>query len=72
MRHKTGREGVDINKGESEHPDLRSRPVAQEYNNSDMDGIFTGAPPLEAFLLSEAVTIVFLVNDVLVSSSRRQ
>ena len=49
---------VDINEGGEEHPDYRSRIVAQELNTYKRDDILAGTPPLEAnkILLSLAVT----------------
>lgn len=43
-----GTRWVDINKGDKEHPDYRSRLVAQDVNTEGMEGIFAAMPPLEA------------------------
>ena len=66
---------IDINKGDKENPDIRSRLVAKEFNNEEQDGLFAATPPLEAlrFLVHEAATVrssedmgskVIMVNDV--------
>lgn len=50
---------VDINKGDADHPDYRSRLVAKEINRKKKkDNIFAATPPLEALkmLLAFAVT----------------
>ena len=49
---------VDINKGDEEHDDYRSRLVAMEIRKSWQETAFAGTPPLEAlrFLLSLAKT----------------
>ena len=39
---------IDINKGDDDNPNYRSRLVGKEFNNEAMDGIFAGTPPLEA------------------------
>ena len=50
---------VDINKGDDERPVHRSRLVGKEFNNSEMDGLFAGTPPLEAlrFIVHRAATV---------------
>ena len=66
---------IDINKGDDENPNYRSRLVGKEFNNEQMDGLFAGTPPLEAlrFLIHEAATVrsdeplgskVLMINDV--------
>jgi hypothetical protein len=65
---------IDINKGDSEKPDIRCRLVAKDFNTGREEGIFAATPPLEAlkFLISEAATIehggkmekVLMINDV--------
>ena len=66
---------IDINKGDDLNPNYRSRLVGKEFNNEQMDGLFAGTPPLEAFryLIHEAATIrvtepmgskVLMINDV--------
>ena len=49
---------VDINKGDDEDPEYRSRLVAQEINMDKREDLFAATPPLEAkkMLLSWAVT----------------
>ena len=42
---------MDINKGDEENPDYRSRLVAQELNQSKRDDIFAATPPLEVLRL---------------------
>ena len=39
---------VDVNKGDEENPEYRSRLVAKEFNNSKKNDIFAATPPLEA------------------------
>ena len=39
---------VDINKGDGEKPQYRSRLVARELNAQDEAGLFAATPPLEA------------------------
>jgi len=66
---------IDINKGDDENPNYRSRLVGKEFNDGQMDGLFAGTPPLEAlrFLVHEAATVrsgeemgskVIMINDV--------
>ena len=49
---------IDINEGDDEHPDDRSRLAAKETNQSPSDEMFAATPPLEAkkMLFSMAVT----------------
>ena len=49
---------VDVNKGDEEFPDYRSRLVAQEIKMDKREDLFAATPPLEAkkMLLSWAVT----------------
>ena len=39
---------IDINKGDSDSPDYRSRIVGREFNKSKNEGLFAATPPLEA------------------------
>ena len=50
---------IDINKGDDENPNYRSRTVGKEFNDSVVDGLFAATPPLEALrlLLSWAATL---------------
>ena len=50
---------IDINKGDEEREDYRSRLVAKEFNDGAQEGLFAATPPLEALrmLVSEAATI---------------
>ena len=50
---------IDINKGDWENPNFRSRFVAKEFNDGVAEGLFASTPPLEAlrFLISEAATV---------------
>ena len=70
-----GSRWVDINKGDDANPVYRSRVVGKEFNTGPMDGLFAGAPPLEAlrYLVHEAATVranepqgskVIMINDV--------
>ena len=49
---------VEVNKGDDEHPNYRSRLVAREIRMAGEDSIFAFTPPLESFrmVLSYAVT----------------
>ena len=49
---------IDINQGDSEHPDYRSRLVAKEIKTDKRDDLFAATPPLEALklLISMAMT----------------
>ena len=53
-----GTRWVDVNKGDDQNPDYRSRLVAQEINNQKREDLFAATPPLEAkkILMSLAVT----------------
>ena len=70
-----GTRWIDINKGDDQNPNYRSRLVGKEFNNGPMEGLFAGTPPLEAlrFLIHEAATVrageelgskVLMINDV--------
>ena len=53
MLDQTGKEPigtrwVDINKGDEQNPEYRSRLVAQGIHNSKRDDLFAATPPLEA------------------------
>ena len=54
-----GTRWLDINKGDEEKPDYRSRLVGKEYNDGFEEGLFASTPPLEAlrWLVSEAATV---------------
>ena len=64
---------VDVNKGDSEKPDMRSRLVGQELNTGKNDELYASTLPLEAlrFVISSATTWTpcgeqrhIMVNDV--------
>ena len=66
---------IDINKGDDENPNYRSRLVGKEFNTEPMEGLFAGTPPLEAmrYIVHEAATIrsgekmgskVIMIHDV--------
>ena len=66
---------IDINNGDEDTPNYRSRLVAKEFNDGAGEGLFAITPPLEAlrFLISEAATLrgredwedkVIMVTDV--------
>jgi hypothetical protein len=65
---------IDINKGDNDNPNLRSRFVAKEFNTGNEEGLFAATPPLEAlkYLVSQAATTtnnndeesVIMINDV--------
>ncbi len=50
---------IDINKGNYEVPNYRSRFVAKEFNDGAEEGLFASTPPLEAlrYLLSELASV---------------
>ena len=55
-----GTRWLDVDKGDARAPNLRSRLVAQEYNDGqEYTGLFAATPPLEALrlLVSEAATV---------------
>ena len=39
---------IDINKGDDENPNYRSRLVGKEFNHEPKEGLFAGTPPLAA------------------------
>ena len=49
---------IDINKGDDENPNYRSRMVGKEFNDREIEGLFAATPPLEALrlILSWAAT----------------
>ena len=61
---------IDINKGDQQHPNYRSRLVAREINTHKRDDLFAATPPLEALKLIIAMTAtankgeVIMVNDI--------
>ena len=57
-RRPIGTRWVDVNKGDSRRPEVRSRLVAQEVNTYKEDAFFAATPPLEALrlLLSHVAT----------------
>ena len=42
---------IDNNTGDDDNPNYRSRMVGEEFNNSEIEGLFAATPPLEALLL---------------------
>ena len=73
---------MDVDKGDGQRPDNRSRLVAKEFNTGQEEGLYASTPPLEAlrWLISDAATIsrtgrgsvekVILISDVSRSFSR--
>ena len=69
-----GTRWIDINKGDDERPNYRSRFVAKEYNGGEESSLFDSTPPLEAvrMIVSQAATVnhekegweVIMANDV--------
>ena len=61
---------IDINKGDEEHPNYRSRIVVREINTCKRDDLFAATPPLEALkvILSTTATAnkgeVVMINDI--------
>ena len=39
---------IDINKGDDDRPNNRSRMVGKEFNDKVLDGLFAATPPFEA------------------------
>ena len=50
---------IDIDKGDDENLNYRSRLVGKEFNDGQMDGLFAATPPLEAlrFLVHDAAAV---------------
>ena len=50
---------IDVNKGDVQNPNHRSRLVAKEFASSATEGLFAATPPLETLrvLISEAATV---------------
>ena len=50
---------IDINKGDDDKPNYRSRMVGKEFNDREVDGLFAATPPLDSLrlLLSWAATV---------------
>ena len=42
---------IDINKGNDDNPNYRSRMVGKEFNDHEIEGLFAATPPLEALRL---------------------
>ena len=69
-----GTRWLDINKGDEEVENYRSRLVAKDFNQGKEEGIFAATPPLEALklLISDVATVgekgteekILMVNDV--------
>ena len=61
---------IDINKGDQESPNYRSRLVAREINSHNREDLFAATPPLEALqaILSMTATAkrgeVVMINDI--------
>ena len=61
---------IDINKGDEEKPNYRSRLVAREINTHKRDDLFAATPPLEALKLILSITAssnkgeILMINDV--------
>ena len=50
---------IDINKGDDDKPNYRSRMVGKEFNDREVDDLFAATPPLESLrlILSWAATV---------------
>ena len=68
-----GTKWIDVNKGDSENPRIRSRLVGKEFRTGPDDALFASTPPLEALraVISRAATVgpgeekkEVMVNDV--------
>lgn len=61
---------IDINKGDADHPNYRSRLVAREINRRKRDDLFAATPPLEALKIISSMAAsknkgeVIMINDV--------
>ena len=61
---------IDINKGDTEAPNYRSRLVAREINTSKRDDLFAATPPLEALKVILSLTTssnkgeIIMINDI--------
>ena len=61
---------IDINKGDVESPNYRSRLVAREINTSKRDDLFAATPPLEALKVILSLTSsgnkgeILMINDI--------
>ena len=42
---------IDINKGDDDNPNYRSRMLGKEFNKTEIEGLFAATRPLEAFRL---------------------
>ena len=49
---------VDVNKGDDEAPNYRSRLVAKDFRRKGEDTIFAPTPPLEALIIAELFFII--------------
>eukprot|EP00973_Karenia_brevis_P020071 2754072-Karenia_brevis.AAC.1 len=54
-----GTKWLDVNKGDKDNPNLRSRLVGQEFRDGENSGLFASTPPLEALrlLVSDVATV---------------
>ena len=68
-----GAKWIDVNKGDSDNPRIRSRLVGKEFLTGPDDALFASTPPLEALraVMSRAATVgpgedkkEIMVNDV--------
>ena len=68
-----GTKWIDVNKGDSDNPRIRSRLVGKEFRTGPDDALFASTPPLEALraVISRAATVgpgeekkEVMVNDV--------
>ncbi len=60
---------IDINKGDNENPDYRSRLVAKDFKTGDRPDLFAATPPLEALKMIISIaasdpTLRIMINDV--------
>ena len=65
---------IDINKGDDNNPNYRSRMVGKEFNIGELEGLFAATPPLEALrlILSWAATGVAGLPDGFAQSRARK
>ena len=62
---------IDVNKGDDDEPNYRSRLVAREIRKNGEDPIFAPTPPLESLRRSSHWRLLTLARTSLVSETRR-
>ena len=64
---------IDVNKGDSQNPDYRSRFVGKEFNTGTDSSLFAATPPLEALkiLISTAASDTTRATHIMLSDVKR-